>query len=248
VFSLAAPTSDDASELKQRSANRNRNSQASLLSVSEEGVRFRSYFDSSTIFLTPESSVDAQKALGADIIIPLDELPPYGIDRDRLAQSVQLSHRWMERSLVTHLDDRRDQAMYGIVHGGVDRELRAWSVAQLASLPFDGTAIGGSLGKDKQEMQDLLEFLMPLVPTHKPVHLLGIADPASVRSCAPLGIDTFDSCFPTRVGRHGSLMTSEGTLHIRSAKYLRDFGPIDPQVMLPGSHAVPKLSSSPIFN
>ena len=128
------------------SATRGRNV-GTRLSVSERGVRFRSYLDGSTIELTPESAVEAQKALGADIIIPLDELPPLHVSRARLAASVALSHRWMARSLRTHLDDRRQQAMYGVVHGGVDRELRAASAAALAAMPFDGYAVGGSLGK-----------------------------------------------------------------------------------------------------
>ena len=100
--------------------------------------------------------------------------------------------------------------MYGVVHGGTDRELRAASVEYLSSLPFDGFAVGGSLGRDSAEMIDLLEFVMPLLPRAKPNHLLGIADPASVMAAAPLGVDTFDSCFPTRVARHGTLLTREG--------------------------------------
>jgi queuine tRNA-ribosyltransferase len=152
VFSLGHESSEDTPELKRRSATRGRNV-GTLLSVSERGVKFRSYLDGSTLELTPESSVLAQKALGADIIIPLDELPPIGVSRERLARSVDLSHRWMARSLRTHLDDRRQQAMYAIIHGGTDRELRAHSVDVLSALPFDGYAVGGSLGKDREEVR-----------------------------------------------------------------------------------------------
>jgi queuine tRNA-ribosyltransferase len=119
--------------------------------------------------------------------------------------------------------------MYSVVHGGVDRELRAHSIDFLSSLPFDGMAIGGSLGRDRAEMADLLGFLSPRLPPHLPVHLLGIADPDSVALGVPLGFDTFDSCFPTRVARHGSLLTRAGTLHIRATKHVADFGPIDPE-------------------
>ena len=228
VFSLAQATADDGPELKQRHGAKD--DMGSVLAVSERGVTFRSYHDGSAIELTPESSVRAQKALGADIIIPLDELPPLGVSRERLAQSVALSHRWMERSLDEHLRDPRAQAMYAVVHGGVDRELRAASVAHLAALPFDGMAIGGSLGKDRDEMLSLLRYLTPLLPDGRPNHLLGIADERSVGEAVPLGIDTFDSCFPTRVARHGTLFTRAGRVNIGSGKHKADFGPIDPSV------------------
>ena len=218
VFSLARPTTRDGEELKRRSATRGRN-EGTLLSVSERGVAFRSYLDGSRLELTPESSVQAQKSLGADIIVPLDELPPLHVTEERLAQSVALSHRWMARSLRAHLDDRREQAMYGIIHGGTSRELRQASVEYLTSLPFDGYAIGGSLGKDRRDMLELLKFVVPLLPEDKPNHILGIADPQSVAGAVPFGCDTFDSCFPTRVARHGTLLTSNGPLHIGQGKY-----------------------------
>ena len=227
VFSLAQTNEEDGPELKRRSAKRGSN-EPTLLKLDESGTLFRSYLDGSTIELTPESTVRAQKALGADIIIPLDELPPYHCSRERLAKSVELSHRWMARSLRTHLDDRRSQAMYAVVHGGVDRELRAHSASYLSSLPFDGYAVGGSLGKDRDEMLDLLRYVLPLLPEDKPNHILGIADPASIEHGVASGADTFDSCFPTRVARHGTLLTRDGPLHIRQGKYKRQMGPIDP--------------------
>ncbi|KAJ8600087.1 hypothetical protein CTAYLR_001907 [Chrysophaeum taylorii] len=235
VFSLADADDEDGPELKSKRVNRGRRdengrSNGQLLSVTEKGTTFRSYLDGSIIELTPESSVRAQKMLGADIIIPLDELPPYRVTRERLRESVELSHRWMARSLRTHLADKRNQAMYAVVHGGVDRDLRRNSVEFLASLPFDGFAIGGSLGKDRAEMLDLLEFLMPLVPRDKPNHLLGIADPESALAVVPFGVDTMDSCNPTRVARHGTLMSSVGTIRIKQTQFARDFGKIDPNL------------------
>ena len=167
-------------------------------------------------------------SIGADIIIPLDELPPNGVTGEALARSVALSHRWMARSLREHLKQRREQAMYGVIHGGTDQALRRASVGYLSSLPFDGFAVGGSLGRDRAEMLELLRFVMPLLPASKPNHLLGIADPRSVESIAPLGVDTFDSCYPTRVARHGTLLTRGGMLHIGQGKYRSQFGPIDP--------------------
>jgi queuine tRNA-ribosyltransferase len=120
-----------------------------VVKMSEEGVQFTSYRDGSKILLTPENVVDAQKDIGADIILPLDELPAHGITRQALAESVERSHRWETRSLQRHLENRNNQAMYSIVHGGLDVELRRKSIDYLTSLPFDGYAIGGSLGKTR---------------------------------------------------------------------------------------------------
>ena len=231
VFSLSEPSADDGPEMKCKNKSRvaRDDNAASLLRVSEHGAMFRSYHNGRVIELTPESSVEAQKALGADIIIPLDELPPYHITRERLHASVRLSHRWMARSLQTHLANPNGQAMYAVVHGGTDEELRAESAEYLASLPFDGFAIGGSLGKDRAEMLELLAYLMPRLPDDKPNHLLGIADPDSAEAVVPHGIDTMDSCNPTRVARHGLLLTADGPLKIKNLRYAFDYGPIDPK-------------------
>ena len=230
VFSLASPNSEDGPELKSRNKrSAKEGGTGSLLRVSEQGAVFRSYHDGTNIELTPESSVAAQKKLGADIIIPLDELPPFHITRERLHASVRLSHRWMARSLRAHLADPRQQAMYAVVHGGVDRELRAESAAYLASLPFDGFAIGGSLGRDRAEMLELLEYLLPLLPDDRPNHLLGIADPESSEAVVPYGVDTMDSCNPTRIARHGLLLAKGGSIKIKQLKYADDFGTIDPE-------------------
>jgi queuine tRNA-ribosyltransferase len=197
--------------------------------VSEEGVIFRSYRDGSKFLLTPESTVRAQKDIGADIIIPLDELPPYHIDRNVLVESVDRSHRWEARSLLEHLSDLQQQAMYCVVHGGIDKELRTKSVEYLTALPFDGYAIGGSLGNGKQELKELLEWMMPLFDEtgrkEKPRHLLGIADEESIRNAVTTGMDTLDSCYPTRIARHGTVLSKTlGNLKLTSGKYARQFG------------------------
>ncbi len=229
VFSLGMP--DDANartktkELKSRNATKHRRENL-LIDVTEEGATFRSYRDGTKMTLTPESSVLSQKQIGADIIIPLDELPPYDIDRETLEASVHRSHRWMTRSLETHLKDVRQQAMYGVVHGGVDRELRRMSVEYLSALPFDGLAIGGSLGRDAAELRALLEFLMPLLPKHLPNHLLGIADMENIGHAVANGVDTFDSCYPTQVARHGTLFTrSRGRINFRRAEFRTSTAP-----------------------
>jgi len=229
VFSLASTDESDGPELKRKAVERN-GYEATMMKVNEDGVVFRSYFDGSWITLSPEIAVKAQKELGADIIIPLDELPPNNVSAERLAESVALSHRWETRSLQQHLADPRQQAMYAVVHGGTNRTLRAQSVDYLSSLPFDGYAIGGSLGVNRTELIELLDYLFPLLPEDKPNHVLGIAEPESVLASVPLGMDTCDSCFPTRVARHGRLFTRDGNINIRMACYKDDHGPIDPSM------------------
>lgn len=223
VFSLAYGGVHQ--ELK--SAGQKKNA-ASVVRITEEGVTFRSYRDGSPVVLTPESSVKAQKSLGADIIIPLDELPPYHIDPRALRRSFERTHRWQERSLRQHRLDPRHQSMYGVVHGGVDDALRAESLKTLLDLGFDGLAVGGSLGKERGQMVEMLSKLMPQVPAQLPVHLLGIADLPSIEACLPLGIDTFDSSYPTKAARHGMLLTSRGVVKIDRACYRSDPEPVDP--------------------
>eukprot|EP00614_Pseudopedinella_elastica_P008381 CAMPEP_0172592262 /NCGR_PEP_ID=MMETSP1068-20121228/11177_1 /TAXON_ID=35684 /ORGANISM="Pseudopedinella elastica, Strain CCMP716" /LENGTH=447 /DNA_ID=CAMNT_0013389163 /DNA_START=128 /DNA_END=1471 /DNA_ORIENTATION=- len=220
---------EPTSELKRAAMRKKAASKGSnVVKVTEEGVRFRSYRDGRYVDLTPESTVQAQKQYLSDIIIPLDELPPYSTTRERLEESVLLSHRWEERSLREHLKDFpenvKGQAMYAVVHGGVEKELRKLSVDYLTALPFDGFAIGGSLGSCHEELVDLLKFVVPKLPREKPNHLLGIADEKSILAAVPLGIDTFDSCFPTRLARHGTLLTKAGKLHVSNAKCARAFG------------------------
>ena len=181
VFSLAYGSV--ASELKGNGAKKGTGN--SVVKIKEEGVTFRSYRDGRKILLTPETSVDAQKALGADIIIPFDELPPYHIEKKSLAASLERTHRWEKRSLDRHLENPRGQAMYSVIHGGVDKDLRSKSCKTLGNLPFDGHAIGGSVGKTKEEMLDMLSFTMPLLPEEKPNHLLGIGDLPSLENCFP---------------------------------------------------------------
>ena len=222
VFSLAYGSVKD--ELKSRGKKK---LDGTVLKITEEGVLFRSYKDGNKILLTPESSVQAQKDLGADIIIPLDELPPYHIGQKALEESVHRTHRWEKRSLDTHLKNRNDQAMYAVIHGGIDKNLRKLSCDYLSKLDFDGFAIGGSLGKNHDQMFELLKFTMPFIPQDKPNHLLGIGDLTSLATCVGLGIDTFDSSHPTKCARHGLLFTQNGNVKILRSSYREDFNPID---------------------
>jgi queuine tRNA-ribosyltransferase len=212
------------SELKSSGQKKHDNA---VLKISEEGVVFRSYRNGDKITLTPESSVQAQKDLGADIIIPLDELPPYHIDQNALIQSLHRTHRWEKRSLDTHLANPQNQAMYAVIHGGVDRQLRTLSCKFLTALPFDGYAIGGSLGKTRDQMLEMLSYTVPQLPDDKPNHLLGIGDTQSLLGCIERGIDTFDSSHPTKCARHGLLFTFNGHIKIGHSSNKELFRPID---------------------
>jgi len=222
VFSLAYGSVHD--ELKSKGQKRN---EGCVTKISEEGVVFRSYRDGTKMLLTPETSIAAQKKLGADIIVSFDELPPYHISQQKLKKSLERTHRWEERSLIAHKKDLRQQALYGIIHGGIDSVMRRQSAEHLSKFPFDGFAIGGSVGKNRQEMLNMLGLLMPHVPEDKPNHLLGIGDIESISGIVPLGIDTFDSSHPTRCARHGLLMTKKGNIRIAKADNATMFKPID---------------------
>lgn len=222
VFSLAYGSV--AQELKSKGT---RKTDGSVLKITEEGVLFRSYRCGRRVMLTPESSVQAQKDFGADIIIPLDELPPYHIDKGALKASLERTHRWEKRSLDTHLANPNGQAMYGVIHGGVDKEMRSHSVDTLTRLSFDGFAIGGSIGKTRAEMFELLDHTMPQLPEDKPNHLLGIGDLPSIAGAIPRGVDTLDSSYPTRAARHGVLLTQKGNLRVGQRDNAHNFGPIE---------------------
>ncbi|MCL4229481.1 tRNA-guanosine(34) transglycosylase [Candidatus Dependentiae bacterium] len=209
VFSLAQGTVAD--ELKSRGTKKY---EGGVLKINEEGVLFRSYRDGQKILLTPESSVATQKLLGADIIIPLDELLPNSVDQKTLECSLHRTHRWEKRSLDAHLAHTNNQAMYAVIHGGTNPDLRIMSCKVLTQLPFDGFAIGGSLGKNHQEMFDLLDLVIPQLPGDKPNHLLGIGDLKSLKTVIERGVDTMDSSHPTRCARHGLLFTKQGGMKI----------------------------------
>ena len=177
--------------------------------------------------LTPESSIEAQKQLGADIIVSFDELPPYHTDARTLQRSLDRTHRWEKRSLDAHLAQPDDQAIYAVVHGGISKELRTQSAQYLSKLAFDGYGIGGSVGKNREEMHEMLAHTAPQLPEDKPIHLLGIGDTESLEIAIPFGIDTFDSSHPTKCARHGLLFTQYGAIRLHKTIYANDFAPIE---------------------
>ncbi|MFC1854381.1 tRNA guanosine(34) transglycosylase Tgt [Candidatus Dependentiae bacterium] len=213
-----------ADELKSRGTKREG---GHVLKVGEDGILFRSYRDGSPIFLSPETSIQAQKALGADIIVAFDELLPYHIDRKYQKLSLDRTHRWAERSLAEHKLNILDQALFAVIHGGVDKEMRCESCDFLTKLPFDGFGIGGSVGKNRQEMREMLSWVTPRLPDEAPRHFLGIGNLQSLELCVPLGVDTFDSAHPTKAARHGLLFTKKGGLRILKSGNSTNFGPVD---------------------
>jgi queuine tRNA-ribosyltransferase len=182
-------------------------SNGSILAIEEEGVRFRSYVDGSERFLGPETSMAVQGALGSDIALVLDECTPFHVTREYTARSMERTHRWLQRCLDWHRrEGPSEQAVYGIVQGGVERDLRTDSAQAVAASGCDGVAIGGSLGRDKEQMYEVVDWTtsdLDRLVAERPRHLLGIGEIDDLIRGVELGIDTFDCAVPTRLGRHG---------------------------------------------
>jgi len=193
--------------------------------IDENGVTFRSHIDGSLHYLTPEKSIEIQQNLGADIIMAFDECAdPYNLEYNRLA--LQRTHRWAERSLAAKT--RPDQALFGIVQGGIFPELRLESAEFLRSLNFSGYAVGGlSVGETKDEMHKVLEAVDPILPESKPRYLMGVGTPLDLINGIQRGIDLFDCVLPTRLARHNSVFTRSGRLNLVNAGFSRDPLPID---------------------
>ena len=200
VFSLAH--GGVADEVK--GSGRQGGEQGSVVSIGEEGVRFRSYRDGSSLFISPEVSMEVQAKLGSDIALAFDECTPYHADRDYTARSTERTHRWLDRCLKWHRENGPSrQAVFGIVQGGVHEDLRRESAQFVAEAGVDGIAIGGTLGRDKEEMHGVLAMTAPLLPEMAPKHLLGIGEVDDLLAGIALGLDVFDCAVPTRLARHG---------------------------------------------
>ena len=196
--------------------------------IKEEGVHFRNHINGDKLFLSPEKAMQIQNDLGADIMMAFDECPPFPATHEYMKASVERTSRWAERCLESHARPH-DQGLFGIVQGGEFEDLRKQSAQDLVSMDFPGYAIGGlSVGEPKEIMNKALEFTTPLLPQDKPRYLMGVGSPDSLIDGAIRGIDMFDCVLPTRIARNGTLMTSEGRLVVKNAKYERDFGPLDP--------------------
>ena len=197
-----------------------------LAKVSEEGVTFKSHIDGSTHFFSPEHSMKVQEALGADIAMSLDEPTPYPSDRTITEKSLKLSTRWAKRCKAAHRLD--NQSLFGIVQGGMYKDLRTQSIKEITEIDFPGYAIGGlSVGEEKQVMYDIAAHTAESLPTDKPRYLMGVGTPEDLLQCSAMGIDMFDCVMPSRNARNGSLFTSQGKINIRNLKYKTDDSPLD---------------------
>jgi len=193
--------------------------------IDDDGVTFKSHIDGSTHRFTPEKSIAIQENLGADIIMAFDECSdPNDHAYSKLA--MERTHRWAERSLNAHA--RMEQALFGIVQGGVNPDLRATSAEFISRLPFPGIAIGGlSVGETKDEMHSILDVVTPLLPEHKPRYLMGVGTPEDLINGIARGVDIFDCVLPTRLARHNAAFSSVGRLNLMNATFKRDHLPID---------------------
>jgi queuine tRNA-ribosyltransferase len=215
-----------------------------LRKVTDEGVKFRSHLDGSSHFFTPEHSMDVQIALGADIAMAFDECTEYPAERPRAEESLRLTMAWARRSLDhfrAHKNEvpwfgegdsklgRRTQNLFGIVQGGMYRDLRKESAERLMEMDFDGYAIGGlSVGEPRDLTLEMISEVLPLLPKDKPRYVMGVGYPDEIEQYAKMGVDMMDCVLPTRAARHGLLFTSEGRMTIKNKKFAEDQNPPDP--------------------
>jgi queuine tRNA-ribosyltransferase len=202
---------------------------AHLRELDDDGVTFASHLDGAMHRLTPEAAVAIQEALGSDVAMVLDHPVEPRRPRDEVEDAMERTHRWAARSLVAHR--RTDQALFGIVQGGIDPQLRRRSTAVIAGMGFDGIAVGGLAGGETMaEMAEALEVVAEVLGDDpRPRYLMGVGSPLEFFVAVEHGIDLFDSVLPTRVARNGQLWTSHGRLNLRNARFLDDPGPLDPE-------------------
>jgi queuine tRNA-ribosyltransferase len=207
---------------------------AALRRITPEGVEFRSHVDGSLHFIGPERAMEIQAALAPDIMMAFDECTPYPATRQYALESLELTARWAEkckeaqRAMVPARDG--GPALFGIVQGGMERDLRERSAEQIVGMDFEGSAVGGvSVGEPKELMHEIIGYTAPLLPEAKPRYLMGIGDLKDILVAVEAGFDMFDCVMPTRNARNGTLFTSEGRVSIKRAEHREDPGPLDPE-------------------
>jgi len=202
-----------------------------LRKIADEGVTFQSHLDGSTHFFSPESVIDSQGIFGSDIMMPLDECVPYPSDKRTTQKALERTTQWAKRSKEQFGEkayDEKGQQLFGIVQGATYKNLREQSAEEILNIGFDGYAIGGvSVGEPIEEMFKAIDWVAPLLPEDKPRYLMGIGMPDQIVEAVAEGVDMFDTCLPTRCGRHGTAFTSMGKILLRNAQYADDFKPID---------------------
>ncbi|WP_303887292.1 tRNA guanosine(34) transglycosylase Tgt [Abiotrophia defectiva] len=195
--------------------------------ITEEGVHFRNHINGEKLFLSPEKAIHIENQLGADIIMSFDECPPFDQSYDYVKRSIERTTRWAERGLRAH-QRPQDQALFGILQGAGYKDLRLAHAQEMIAMDFPGYSIGGlSVGESKEEMNQVLDYLTPVMPKHKPRYLMGVGSPDSLIDGVIRGVDMFDCVLATRIARNGTCMTSQGRLVVKNAQYARDFRPID---------------------
>ena len=194
--------------------------------ITEEGVTFKNHLNGAELFFSPEIAIRIEEKLGADIIMSFDECAPYPVTYDYMKQSVERTLRWAKRGKDAH--KREDQALFGIVQGGEFADLRKYCAEELAKMDFLGYSIGGtSIGEPKEVMFKMVRDTVPYLPSDKPRYLMGVGSIDYILEGIAMGVDMFDCVLPTRIARHGALMTSKGRVNIRDQKYEEDFTPLD---------------------
>ncbi|MGF7185352.1 queuine tRNA-ribosyltransferase [Desulfitispora alkaliphila] len=197
-----------------------------LRKITEEGVQFKSHIDGSNHFISPERSIEIQMNLGSDIVMLFDECPPYPCTHEYAKDSLERTTRWAKRCQDAH--KREDQALFGIIQGGMYEDLRKQSAEELLSFDFPGYAIGGlSVGEPKDIMYEVLSYTVPLMPKNKPRYLMGVGTPDCLLEGVAQGVDMFDCVLPTRIARNGTVMTANGKIVMKNAKHASDFQPLD---------------------
>jgi len=195
--------------------------------INEEGIRFRSHLDGAPLMLTPESAIDIQEQLGADIMMALDECTPFPAEYRRALNSLELTARWAERCLAARKST--SQALFGIIQGSIFEDLRKTSASQITSIAFDGYAAGGlSVGEPKAAMLEMAALSASMMPADKPRYLMGVGTPSDLLAAVAMGFDMFDCVLPTRNARNGMAFTSTGAVSIKQAAHARDTMPLDP--------------------
>ena len=195
--------------------------------ITEQGAEFRSPVDGARVFLSPERSMEVQRALGSDIVMVLDECTPHPAGEEQVRESMELSLRWARRSREAHGDG--PGALFGIVQGGMLPELRRRSLEGLLEIGFEGYAIGGlSVGESPEERHAVLDALLPSMPAERPRYLMGVGRPEDIVEAVCRGVDMFDCVIPTRNARNGFIYTRQGVMRIRNARHAADTGPLDP--------------------
>ena len=195
--------------------------------ITEEGVHFRNHINGEKLFLSPEKAIHIENQLGADIIMSFDECPPFNQSYDYVKRSIERTTRWAERGLRAH-QRPHDQALFGILQGAGYKDLRLAHAQDMIAMDFPGYSIGGlSVGESKEEMNEVLDYLTPVMPKHKPRYLMGVGSPDSLIDGVIRGVDMFDCVLATRIARNGTCMTSQGRLVVKNSQYARDFRPID---------------------